>query len=192
MWIYTKAEPCDGHRRPPQDLRQNAQDHHGKCELGNWWFSVGTWVGHGAQRSLERKRHLGIIELWYWRTLPALVGLVWFSAPSSLDRKFANNDTKVAKFREIVNMAIEITFNVPFDGVHTPRTCSPREVSVLLSCAPDMDWDLDEELREWGLGEDPLLPPYSGGGDAPQDACSENSKTLGQMFRQYVLVPYLL
>ena len=64
-------------------------------------------------------------------------------------------------------MAIEITFNVGFHGVHTPRTCLLRAVGVLLSNAPDRDWDLDEELREWGLGEYPLLPLYSGGGDAP-------------------------
>ena len=90
---------------------------------------------------------------------PLQWGLLWFSAPSSLDRKFANNGTKIAKFQETVNMAIEITFNVPFDGVYTPRTCLLRAVSVLLSNAPDRDWDLDEELRVWGLGEYPLLPP---------------------------------
>ena len=86
-------------------------------------------------------------------------GLLWFSAPSSLDRKFVNNGTKIAKFQETVNMAIEITFNVPFDGVNTPRTCLLRAVSVLPSNAPDRDWDLDEELRVWGLGEYPLLTP---------------------------------
>ena len=32
--------------------------------------------------------------------------LLWFSAPSSLDRKFANHGTKIAKFQETVNMAI--------------------------------------------------------------------------------------
>ena len=77
--------------------------------------------------------------------------LLWFSAPSSLNRKFANNGTKVAQFRETVNMAIEITFNVPFDGVHTPRTCLLRAVSVPVSNAPDRDLDLEKELKEWRL-----------------------------------------
>ena len=64
-------------------------------------------------------------------------------------------------------MAIEITFNVPFDGVHTPRECLLSAVSILLSYAPDKDWDLDEEKRRWGLEENPFLPPYRGGSDAP-------------------------
>ena len=42
---------------------------------------------------------------------PLQWGFLWFSAP--LDRKFANNGTKVDKFRDTVNKAIEITFNVP-------------------------------------------------------------------------------
>ena len=67
-------------------------------------------------------------------------------------------------------MAIEITFNVPFDGVHTPRTCLLRAVSVLLCNAPDKDWNHEEELIGLGLGEYPLLPPYSVGGDELSDA----------------------
>ena len=82
---------------------------------------------------------------------------LWFSA-SSLNRKFANNGTKVEEIRETVDKAIEITFNVPFDGVHTPRACFLRAVSILLSHAPDRDWDLDEEMRGWKVGENPLLP----------------------------------
>ena len=88
------------------------------------------------------------------------MGGLWFSAPSSLNRKFANNGTKVEKLRETVNKAIEITFDVPVDGVHTPRTCSLRAVSILLNYAPDRDWDHYEEMRGWGLGENPLLPLY--------------------------------
>ena len=78
--------------------------------------------------------------------------------------------TKVAKYRETVNMAIEITVNVPFDGVHTPRTCLPRAASVLLCNSPDKDWNHEEELKGWVLGEYPLLPPYRVGGDEPSDA----------------------
>ena len=66
-------------------------------------------------------------------------------------------------------MAIEITFNVPCDGVHTPRTFLLRAASVLLCNSPDKDWNHEEELKGWGLGEYPLLPPYSAGGDEPLD-----------------------
>ena len=84
---------------------------------------------------------------------------------SRLKRKFANDVTKIAKHRETVNMAIEIKFNVPFDGVHTPRTCLLRAVSVLLCNSPDKDWNHEEELKGWGLGECPLLLPCDNVGD---------------------------
>ena len=69
------------------------------------------------------------------------------SAPSYLNSKFVNNGTKVAKFRETVSSAIELTFNIAFDGIHTPRACFLRAVSSLLSYAPDRDWDLEEEMK---------------------------------------------
>ena len=64
-----------------------------------------------------------ILEAWNFDIdvpCPLQWGLLWFSAPSSVNRKYANNGTKVENFRETVNEAIEMTFNVPFDGVHTP------------------------------------------------------------------------
>ena len=40
--------------------------------------------------------------------------LLWFSSPSRLNRKFANVGTKIAKYRETVNMArpsVSVTMN---------------------------------------------------------------------------------
>ena len=59
--------------RPASGPETVAQDHHGKCELGNWGLSEGARVGHGAQRSFEGKRYFGSTELWYRRTLPTPV-----------------------------------------------------------------------------------------------------------------------
>ena len=75
----------------------------------------------------------------------------WLSAPSSLNRKFVNNGTKVAQFRETVNNAIELGCNIIFEGIHSPRACLLRAVSILLSYAPDRDWDLEKEMMEWGV-----------------------------------------
>ena len=50
-------------------------------------------------------------------------GLLWFSAQSNLNRRFVNNGTKVAKFRDTVSSAVELTCNIAFDGAHTPRVC---------------------------------------------------------------------
>ena len=73
--------------------------------------------------------------------------------------------TKIAESRETVNMAIEMTLNVPCDGVHTPRTCLVRAVSVLLCNSPGKDWNHEDELKGWSLGECPILPPHSVGDD---------------------------
>ena len=68
---------------------------------------------------------------------PLQWGLLWFSAPTNLNHKFVNNGTKVEKFREIVNLAIELTCN-----------CADSD-GGLVQCH-DQDWDLKEEMREWG------------------------------------------
>ena len=80
---------------------------------------------------------------------PIQWGLLWFSAPSNLNRKFVNNGTKVSKFRETVRKTIELTLKMTFDGAHTPKACLLRSVSMLLSYAPDRDWDLEEEMTGW-------------------------------------------
>ena len=70
----------------------------------------------------------------------------------------ANDGKKIVRYRETVNMAIEITLKVPLDGVHTPRTGLVRAVSVLLCNSPDKDGNHEEELKGWGVGVCPLLP----------------------------------
>ena len=50
------------------------------------------------------------------------VVFLWFSAPTNLNRKFVNNGTKVTKFRDTINSAIELTCNIAFDGlIHQER-----------------------------------------------------------------------
>ena len=61
---------------------------------------------------------------------PLQWGFLWFSAPSNFNRQFVNDGTKVAQYRETVNNAIELAFNIAFDGIHTPRACSVRAVSI--------------------------------------------------------------
>ena len=62
------------------------------------------------------------------------LALVWFSAPTNLNRKFVNNGTKVAKFRDTINSAIELTCNIAFDGAHTPRACFSRAAVTIFLC----------------------------------------------------------
>ena len=91
---------------------------------------------------------------------PLQWGFLWFSSPSRLDRKFANDGTKIAKYREAVDMAIEITLIEPLEGLHTPQTCLLRTVGVVPCNSPDKDWNDEEEMKGCCLGECPLLLPY--------------------------------
>ena len=87
-------------------------------------------------------------------------GLLWFSSPSRLNQRFANKGATLAKYHGAVNVAIEATFSVLFDGVHTPRTCLLGSVSVVLHRSPDKDWNFEKEMKGWGLGEWLCLPPH--------------------------------
>ena len=76
-------------------------------------------------------------------------------------------------------MEIDFTLNAPFDGVHTPWTCLLRAISVLLCDKPDKDWNHEEELKGWGLGECPLLPPCSVDNDELSDAWERQQMVIG-------------
>ena len=69
----------------------------------------------------------------------------------------------MAKFRDTVSSAIELTCNIAFDGAHTPRECFFRAVTILLCYALDKDWKLEEEMQGWGVGkiESQDSPPYA-------------------------------
>ena len=92
---------------------------------------------------------------------PLQWGLLWFSAPSGHNRKFVNNGTKVAKFS-----AIELTCNIAIEGTHTPQERVLRAVSIFLSYAPDKDWNLEEEMKVWGVADSPLSTPSAVRGSA--------------------------
>ena len=80
---------------------------------------------------------------------------LWFSSPSRVNQTFTNNGTQIAKYHEAV-----ATVTMPFEGLHTPRMCLLRSVSVVLYTSPDKDWNVEEEMKGWGLGEWPCLPSY--------------------------------
>ena len=143
-----------------------------RCSRSSWEVWVGrmrTFYGSmsGSRRPMFSWKST---ELWYWRALPTPMET---SVVLSTNRKFTNNGTKTAKFRETVNNAIELNCNIDFDGIQTPRACLLRAVSILLSYAPDRDWDLEEEMKRWCVGESPLLPPHVAGGNALADASDQ-------------------
>ena len=119
MWIYTKAVLCDGRRRdPPQDLQP---------KLGIVVESVSCvtedplweheWI---TETNVTLTENVILEALNYGIDVPCPLqwGLLWFSAPTNLNRKFVNGGVKVAEFWDTVSSAIELTCNIAFDGAH--------------------------------------------------------------------------
>ena len=120
LWIDTKAVLCDGQGPPQEELRR---------KLSTIMASA-SWVCKDALRDNEWVTELNVFLkekeiLNYDLYIPCVIQwrLLSFSSPSRLNQTFTNNGTKVAKYHEAFNMASEATFTMPYEGLHTPRTC---------------------------------------------------------------------
>ena len=124
MWIYTKAALCDGRKRnPPLDVQNILAI---IIESVSWVTEDFLWDHEwSTETKVIMKENLALEALHYDIEVqcPLQRSLLWFSAPTNLNRKFVNNGTKVAKFRETVSSAIELTCNIAFDGAHISREC---------------------------------------------------------------------
>ena len=134
-----------------------------------------SWVCEDASRDHEWVPEISVIlkesemlaALTYDLDVPCVIQwrLLSFSSPSRLKQALTDNGTNVVRYHRAVNMAIDDTFTMPCEGLHTPRTCLLRSVSVVLYRSHDKDWNVEEEMKGWGLGERPCLPPYGNGWD---------------------------
>ena len=108
MWIYTKAFLCDGRGRPPQDLRQMLRI---IMECVSWVTEDFLWEHEWVTEPNVLLRENDILEALNSDIdvpCPLQRRFLWFSAPSNLNRKFVNDGTKVAEFRETVNNASQL------------------------------------------------------------------------------------
>ena len=85
------------------------------------------------------------------------VGTVAVLLALATQSRFINDGANMAKYNEAVNMAFEITFTMTLEGVHTPRTCLLRSVGVVLYRSPDKYWNVEKEMKGWGLEKFPCL-----------------------------------
>ena len=151
MWIYTKAVLCDGHGPTQENLRRKLstimESVSCVCEDA---FRDHEWV---TELNVIRKENEILAALNYDLDVPCVIQwrLLWFSSLSRLNHTFLNNGSQIAKYHKAVNRAIDVTFTMPFEGLHTPRTCLLRSVSVVLYMAPDKDWNVEEEMKGGGL-----------------------------------------
>ena len=81
------------------------------------------WI---TETKVTMKENLILEPLHYDIEVPCPLqwALLWFSAPTNLNRKFVNNGTRVAKFRDAVSSAIELTCMAsPSMGLTSARAC---------------------------------------------------------------------
>ena len=79
--------------------------------------------------------------------------MLWFSPPTNLNRRCSESGTKVEKYSEVKDLAIVATFTMSFGRPHTPRMCLLRSVSAVLCRSPEINWDVNRDMKGWGLGE---------------------------------------
>ena len=77
------------------------------------------WI---TETRVTMKENLILEARHYDIEVPCLLqwALLWFSAPTNLNRKFLNNGARVAKPRDTVSSAIELSCNIASKGL-TPR-----------------------------------------------------------------------
>ena len=85
---------------------------------------------------------------------------LWFSSPSRLNHTFTNNGTNTAKYHAAVNMASGATVTMPSEGLHTPRMCLLRSVSVVLYRSLDKRLGRGRGDEGMGIERWPCLPSF--------------------------------
>ena len=101
------------------------------------------WV---SELTISMQENEVSVALNYEIEVPCVVQwrLLWFSSPARLSQRYSDNGTKVPKYHEVMNMAIEATFTLSFGGSHTPRTRLLRSVGAVVYRSPDKDWDVEK------------------------------------------------
>ena len=79
------------------------------------------------------------------------MGSLWFIAPTRLNVELDDENTRIAKYNEVTNLAIEAAIKAPCGGRDTPRTRLLWSVAQVLDGLSDEDWDLDKDMLGWGL-----------------------------------------
>ena len=67
--------------------------------------------------------------------------MLWFSAPTRLNQTLEDEETKIARYHEVVDMAIAEAISVPVGGSHTRPTCMLTTVAAILHRKQHRNWD---------------------------------------------------
>ena len=114
-----------------------------------------VWVD-GLTISCQETKVLEVLD--YDIEVPCVVqwSMLWFSSPTRLNRRFLNSGAIIAKYNEVIDLAVVATFTLFFGHTHTPRIFFLRSVRSVLCRSLVRDWDVNKEIRGWVLGEWPV------------------------------------
>ena len=106
------------------------------------WVCAGTfddneWVSEGT--NAEQEEEVIGRDLDCEICIPCAVqwSVLWFSAPTRLNQTLEGEEINIAKFHEVVDMAIAYAISMPFGGSHTPQTCMLTTVAAVLFRTPN-------------------------------------------------------
>ena len=123
------------------------------------WYCAGTFVDHEWVSEGTISQHvdemLGM-EQDYDFDFPCVVQrcMLWFSAPTTLNRTLTTQGLKVAKYHDASNMAIAYAISRPFGGEHSPRSCMLTAVAGVLY-KKNRSWDTNKATGGWEMGGRP-------------------------------------
>ena len=140
MRIHTKAVLCDEHDPTHEYLKRRMLS---IMESVSWVcedaLEEHEWV---LPLTISLKEEEVLAELGYEIEIPCVLQwrFLWFTAPSRLNGKLDGDNSRIAKYHEITNLAIEVW-----------------SIAKVLNGLSDEDWDLDKEMIGWVLGESLVL-----------------------------------
>ena len=81
-----------------------------------------------------------------------------------LNQTLKGKETKIAKYHEVVNVAIAEATSMPFGGSHTPRTSMLTTAAAVLH-KTHRKCSVNKEMKGWEMEGRPVLLPFVEGGD---------------------------
>ena len=108
--------------------------------------------------------------------------MLWFSALTRLNRTLEGEEINIAKYQEVVNMAIARAFSMPFGGSHTAYVHVTTVATVLHKT------HVNKEMKGWRMEGRPVLLPFVGG-DASWNPCKPHHHFTQ---KRCIVYPYLL
>ena len=158
MWIYTKAVICNGQNNMQgyrvqkiRSIMEAVNDGfvmHSPCDDA---LDDHVWVPELTISCQEAK----ILEaLQYDLANPCMVqwSMLWFSAPTNLNRRFLNDGVILEKYNEAIYLAFRRAFILPFWRMNTPRSCFLRSIHAVLCRPPGTEYDCTQRDEAVGTG----------------------------------------